>query len=86
MVHRYESISLHGKKKKHAIVRRLAKITVEFSSFKESVRSFLLVSRVRDQLYESRLAKTTSGTPLFLLNSRYGRRTVKTTGLYSRND
>ncbi|OXU30199.1 hypothetical protein TSAR_008936, partial [Trichomalopsis sarcophagae] len=25
------------------IVRRLAKITVEFSSFKESVRSFLLI-------------------------------------------
>ncbi|OXU23908.1 hypothetical protein TSAR_014549, partial [Trichomalopsis sarcophagae] len=57
------------------IVRRLAKITaVEFSSYKESVRSFLV---------ESRLAKTTSGTPLFLLNNRYGGRTVKTTGLYT---
>ncbi|OXU26266.1 hypothetical protein TSAR_004505, partial [Trichomalopsis sarcophagae] len=66
--------------------KKLAKITVEFSSFKESVRSFLLVSRVNDQFYKSRLAKTTSSTPLFLLNSRYGGRTVKTTGLYSRND
>ncbi|OXU29569.1 hypothetical protein TSAR_005262 [Trichomalopsis sarcophagae] len=58
---------------------------MEFSSFKESVWSFLMVSRVSDQFYESRLAKTTSGTPLFLFNSRYGGRTVKTTGLYSRN-
>ncbi|OXU24052.1 hypothetical protein TSAR_005730, partial [Trichomalopsis sarcophagae] len=66
--------------------RRLAKITVEFSNFKESVRSFLLVSRVSDQFYESQLAKTTRGTPLFLLNSLYGGRTVKTTGLYIRND
>ncbi|OXU20039.1 hypothetical protein TSAR_010889 [Trichomalopsis sarcophagae] len=53
---------------------QFAKITVEFSSFKESVRSFLLVSLVSDQFYESRLAKTTSGIPLFLLNSRYGGR------------
>ncbi|OXU29573.1 hypothetical protein TSAR_005266, partial [Trichomalopsis sarcophagae] len=49
---------------------------IEFSSFKESVRPLLL----------SRLAKTTSGTPLFLLNSRYCGRTVKIAGLYSRND
>ncbi|OXU21759.1 hypothetical protein TSAR_013431 [Trichomalopsis sarcophagae] len=50
-------------------------MTVEFSSFKESVRSFLLMSRVSDPFYESQHAKTTSVTPLFLLNSRYGGRT-----------
>ncbi|OXU31270.1 hypothetical protein TSAR_014167, partial [Trichomalopsis sarcophagae] len=44
---------------------------------KEPFRSFLLVSLVSDQFYESQFAKTTSGTPLFLLNSRYGGRTVQ---------
>ncbi|OXU24881.1 hypothetical protein TSAR_009284, partial [Trichomalopsis sarcophagae] len=58
----------------------LAKITTEFSSFKESLRSFLLVSRVSDQFYESRLAKNTSGTPLSLLNSSYGGRTYRLKG------
>ncbi|OXU19591.1 hypothetical protein TSAR_013443, partial [Trichomalopsis sarcophagae] len=60
----------------------LAKINLEFSSFKESVRSFLLVSRVSYQFYESRLAKTTSGTLLFLLNGRYSGRTSSVTNTY----